>query len=49
MISHIQKFVRPQASKIVIAYRNFLAVQDSSISDIVGLSLGRSQLTIRDF
>ena len=25
----------------------FLAVQDSSISDIVGLSVGRSQLTIR--
>ena len=26
---------------------SFLAVQDSSISDIVGLSVGRSQLTIR--
>ena len=30
-------------------FSSFLAVQDSSISDIVGLSVGRSQLTIRAY
>ena len=36
-----------ESSRLLNNFVSFLAVQDSSISDIVGLSVGRSQLTIR--